>query len=115
MVCVCMSFKNQKTKTNKQKQTRYPTSEFPPWAFKGTHVDGINWMNKTLGHIFMNIYESHTYSAGVKRCRKLAGLPVKRFSDGTPVYNLRFVPTATVISRVILSFCFCMYIDCICR
>eukprot|EP00613_Pedinella_sp_CCMP2098_P026046 CAMPEP_0171702948 /NCGR_PEP_ID=MMETSP0991-20121206/11872_1 /TAXON_ID=483369 /ORGANISM="non described non described, Strain CCMP2098" /LENGTH=685 /DNA_ID=CAMNT_0012292333 /DNA_START=62 /DNA_END=2119 /DNA_ORIENTATION=+ len=85
-------------------QPMYPTKEFPPWAFKATSFDdGLRWMNKPLGQLFMSIYENQTYAKGVKRCRKLAGLPVRRFSDGTPVYNLRFVPTATVIAKALVS------------
>jgi len=84
-------------------QPMYPTKHFPPWAFKATNFeDGMKWLNKPLGQLFMSIYENQTYTKGVKRCRRLAGLPVRRFSDGTPVYNLRFVPTVTTIARALL-------------
>ena len=42
-------------------------------------------MNKPLGQLFMSIYENQTYLKGVKKCRQLANLPLRRFSDGTPV------------------------------
>jgi len=62
----------------------------------------MTWMHKPLGQLFMSLYEAQTFAKGVKRCRRLAGLPEQRFQDGTPVYNLRFVPTATTISSSLL-------------
>jgi hypothetical protein len=67
-------------------QPMYPTKHFPPWAFRSTNFDrGLQWMNKPLGQLFMSIYENQTYLKGVKKCRQLANLPLRRFSDGTPV------------------------------
>jgi hypothetical protein len=67
-------------------QPMYPTKEFPPWAFRSTNFEAnMRWMNKPLGKLFMSIYENQTYLKGVKKCRQLANLPVRRFSDGTPV------------------------------
>ena len=64
----------------------YPTRHFPPWAFRSTNfAPNMQWMNKPLGKLFMSIYENQTYPKGVKLCRQLANLPVRRFSDGTPV------------------------------
>ena len=63
----------------------------------------MTWMHKPLGKLFMSLYEAQTFAKGVKRCRRLAGLPEQRFQDGTPVYNLRFVPTATTISSSLLA------------
>ena len=58
---------------------------------------GMSWLHKPLGHIFMSLYENQTYMKGVRRCRELAGLPVRRFQDGTPVYNLRCMPTTCTV------------------
>lgn len=60
------------------------------------------WTHKPLGQVFMSLYEAQTFAKGVKRCRRLAGLPEQRFQDGTPVYNLRFVPTATTIASALV-------------
>mmetsp|Transcript_40771 Transcript_40771/g.93810 ORF Transcript_40771/g.93810 Transcript_40771/m.93810 type:complete len:626 (-) Transcript_40771:234-2111(-) len=84
-------------------QPMFPTKEFPPFAFASRKLDDrMSWLHKPLGHIFMSIYENQTYMKGVKRCRELAGLPIRRFQDGTPVYNLRFVPTCTVVSNALV-------------
>ena len=84
-------------------QPMYPTKEFPPWTFHvGRFEDKNAWMHKPLGQLFLDIYDHQTYVRGVKRCRALAGLPVDTFSDGSPVQNLRFVPTCNAISSGLL-------------
>jgi len=81
-------------------QPMFPTKHFPPFAFSSKRFDGgFSWLHKPLGQLFMSVYENQTYMKGVRKCRELAGLPVGRFSDGTPVRNLRFVPTCTVVSE----------------
>uniref|UniRef100_A0A7S2HR29 Erythromycin biosynthesis protein CIII-like C-terminal domain-containing protein n=1 Tax=Octactis speculum TaxID=3111310 RepID=A0A7S2HR29_9STRA len=84
-------------------QPMYPTSNFPPFAFSPKRFGRrFSWLHKPLGHMFMSVYEKSTYMSGVTRCRELAGLNPSQFQDGTPVYNLRFVPTCTVISQALV-------------
>jgi sterol 3beta-glucosyltransferase len=85
-------------------QPMHPTSEFPPWAFRSRPFGkGFQWLHKPLGKLFVAMYDNETYRNGVKKCRKLLGLSLRKFSDGsTPVETLSFVPTATVISQALL-------------
>ena len=80
-------------------QPMFPTKDFPPFAFHAGRFKKENsWMHKPLGNLFLDIYEHQTCVRGVRRCRELAGLPEKTFADGTPMVNLRFVPTCNAIS-----------------
>ena len=63
-------------------QPMHPTSEFPPWAFRSRPFGkGFQWLHKPLGKLFVAMYDNETYRNGVKKCRKMLGLSLRKFTS----------------------------------